>query len=111
MHTDLIYYSLFYNFKKKRKKKKERGVTLIDLYVLSVEVEMIGDEETKAGRVQVGAGADDAVGGETREFPSDVGENVDGVGNEEENGVGGVTDERRNDGAEEGEVPLEEVEA
>lgn len=40
-----------------------------------------------------------------------IGENVDGVGNDEENGVGGVTDERRNDGAEEREVPLEEVEA
>ena len=40
-----------------------------------------------------------------------VGENVDRVGNDEENGVGGVLDERQNDDAEEGKVPLEEVEA
>jgi len=40
-----------------------------------------------------------------------VGENVDRVGNDEENSIGGVTNERQNGGAEEGEVPLEEVEA
>lgn len=48
---------------------------------------MIGNEETKTRRVQVGTRADDPVGGEPRELPSDVGEDIDGVRNDEEDRV------------------------
>jgi len=72
---------------------------------------VIGDEETEARGIQIGARPDDPVGGETGKLPGDVGEDVDGVGNDEESGAGGVTNEGGYDGAEEGEVSLEQVEA
>jgi len=86
-------------------------VRIVDLYVLGVDVEVIGDEETEARGVQIGARPNDPVGGETGKLPGDVGEDVDRVGNDEESGGGGVTNKRGYDGAEEGKVPLEQVEA
>lgn len=83
----------------------------IRLYVLGVDVEVICNEETEARGIQIGARPDDPIGGETGKLPGDVGEDVDGVGNDEESGVGGVTNEGGYDGAEDREVPLEQVEA
>lgn len=71
---------------------------------------MIGDEETEARGVKVGARPDDPVGWEPGELPSDVGEDIDGVGNDDEDTVRGVTNQSGYDLLEEGEVPLQEVE-
>jgi hypothetical protein len=44
-----------------------------ELHVLVVDVEMLGKEEEELGRVQVGAGADDAIDWlGTRQLQSDV---------------------------------------
>ena len=79
--------------------------------VLSVDVEVVGDEEAEAGGVEIGAGADDAVGGEAGELPGDVGEDVDGVGDDHEDGIAGVAREGRDDLAEECDVAVDEVQA
>jgi len=77
-----------------------------NLDVLSVNIKMIGDEETEAWGVQVSAGTDDTVWRETGEFPCHVSEHVHGIGNDKENGVGGVTNQRGYDFVKEGDVPL-----
>lgn len=41
-----------------------------------VEVELLSHEVAETGRVQVGAGANDAVARETTQLPGHVGENV-----------------------------------
>lgn len=41
-----------------------------------VEVELLSHEVAETGRVQVGAGADDAVTGETTQLPGHVGQDV-----------------------------------
>lgn len=41
-----------------------------------VEVKLLSHEVTETGRVQVGAGADDAVTGEPAQLPGHVGQNV-----------------------------------
>lgn len=41
-----------------------------------VQVELLSHEVAETGRVQVGAGADDAVTGETAQLPGHVGQNV-----------------------------------
>lgn len=41
-----------------------------------VEVELLSHEVAETGGVQVGAGADDAVAGETAQLPGHVGQNV-----------------------------------
>lgn len=41
-----------------------------------VEVKLLPHEVAETGRVQVGAGADDAVTGETAQLPGHVGQNV-----------------------------------
>lgn len=83
---------------------------LTDLDVLSVDIEMIGDEEAEPGGVEIGTRPDDPVGGEARELPGDEGQDVDGVGDDQQDGVRGVAGEVGDDAAEEGEVPLEQVE-
>lgn len=80
-----------------------------DLDILSVDIKMISNEETETGGVQVGAGTNDTVGGETGEFPSDVGENIHGVGNDEEDTIRGITNQRGNDLLKQGYVPLQQV--
>lgn len=70
---------------------------------------MISDEETETRGIQVSTRPDDPVRGEPGELPGDVGEDIDGVGNDEENGIRRVTGERGYDVLEEGDVPLEKV--
>lgn len=42
-----------------------------------VEVELLAHEVAEAGRVQVGAGADDAVAREAAQLPGHVGQDID----------------------------------
>jgi hypothetical protein len=76
--------------------------------VLRVDVEAIGEEPAEARGVEVGAGADDAVGGQAGELVGDVGERVDGVGDDEQRGVRAVLHELRDDLFEERHVLLHE---
>lgn len=60
------------------------------VYVLCVYVEVIGEELLELWGIEVGVGVNDVVGWEVGEFVCDVGECVDGVGDDEECCFGGV---------------------
>jgi hypothetical protein len=88
----------------------QMSLLLTNLYVLGVDVEVLGEKEPEPGRVEVGAGSDDAAGREARKLPGDVGEHVHGVGHDEQQRVVGLLRQRRHDLAEQRHVPLEQVE-
>nr|GMD94253.1 Uncharacterised protein [Ipomoea batatas] len=69
------------------------------------------NEEAEAGRVQVSAGANDAVRRKPRELPCHVGENIHGVGHDHENTIPGILHQLRNNLLEQRAVPLDEAEA
>jgi hypothetical protein len=92
-----------------RQVREEREIG--DLHILRVDVEVLGEEEPEPGRVEVGAGPDDAAGREARQLPGDVGEDVDGVGDDEQQRLGRVLRQWRHDLPEQRDVPLEQVEA
>lgn len=73
------------------------------------DVEPLGQEEPEPRRVEIGAAADDPVLGQARELPGDVGQYVDGIGDDEENGVGTVLDQLGYDALEDVGVALHEV--
>lgn len=77
--------------------------------VLSIDVEMIGDEKPKPGRVQIRSRSDNPIGRETRELPGDISQYVDRIGNYQQNRVPGVLRELGDDISEKGHVPLEQV--
>jgi len=72
------------------------------------DVEALRQQEAKAGRVQVGSRADDAVRREARQLPRHVGEDVDGVADDEQQGVRGERHEAGDEAAEDLRVALDE---
>lgn len=72
---------------------------------------MVGDQESESGRVEIRARSDDPVGGEAGELPGNVGEDINRVGDDEQDGIGRVVGEAWDDVGEERQVPLEQVEA
>lgn len=70
---------------------------------------MVGNEETKPGRVEIGTRPDNPIGGKPGELPGDVGQHIDRIGDDEQNGVRRVVGERGDDVAEESDVPLQQV--
>ena len=82
----------------------------VSLHVLRVDVEVLGEEEPEPGHVKVGAGSDDAVDREPRQLPRHVRQDVDGVGDDEQDGVRRVLRQRRHDLPEERDVPVQQVE-
>eukprot|EP00268_Persea_americana_P020237 TRINITY_DN2044_c0_g2_i1.p2 TRINITY_DN2044_c0_g2~~TRINITY_DN2044_c0_g2_i1.p2 ORF type:complete len:262 (+),score=38.62 TRINITY_DN2044_c0_g2_i1:630-1415(+) len=81
------------------------------LYVLCVHIQMVRDEESEAGRVEIRARADDPVGGESGELPGHVGQDIDWVRHDQQDGIRRVAGEAGDDVGEEGDVPLDEVQA
>ena len=63
-------------------------------------LEVFAEHVAEAGGVQHGAGADDAVGRQAGELPGGVGQNVDGVGGDEEDAVESVGHDVVDDGLE-----------
>lgn len=90
-----------------KKGKKKRKKEYLD--ILSVDVEMIGDEETKPGRVQVGTGSNDAIGGEAGEFPGHISQHVYWIRHYKQNRVRGVMNQRRNDALKQTHIPLQQI--
>nr|GME18020.1 Uncharacterised protein [Ipomoea batatas] len=73
--------------------------------------QVVSNEEAEAGRVQVGAGANDAVRRKPRELPCHVGQNIHGVGHDHENTIPGILHQLRDNLLEQRAVPLDEAEA
>ena len=78
--------------------------------ILCVDVQAIRQEPAQARGVEVGAGADDAVGRQSGELVCDVREGVDRVGDDEQRGVGAVLHQLGDDLLEEGHIVLDEHE-
>ena len=56
------------------------------------DAQLLADKVSQTSRVQVGATADDSVGWQAAELPSDVGQDVDWIGDDQEEGVRTVLD-------------------
>ena len=78
---------------------------------LRVDVEFFREFEAEAGGVKNGAGADDVFGGEAGVFPGEVGHDVHGVSDDEEDAAEAVSHNFFNHGAEDAGVFLEQVKA
>lgn len=66
-------------------------------------------QETESGRVQVGAGANDTALGQTGQLPGDIGEDIHGVGHNQQDRVGAVLDQLRNDSLQDVGVALHQI--
>lgn len=58
------------------------------VHAVGGDAETLGEQEPESRRVQVGAGADDSVLGQTTHLPGHVGENVAGIADDNQDGVG-----------------------
>ena len=72
----------------------------VGVHVLDVDAGLLGNQEAQASGVQVGAGTEDLVLGQTGELLSHVGSDVDRVGDEHVDGVRSHLDQVRHDGLE-----------
>lgn len=77
--------------------------------ILSIYVKMIGDKEPKSRRVQIRSRSDNSIRWESREFPGDIRQHIDRIGNDHQNRFRRVAGERGNDISEKSDVPLEQV--
>lgn len=60
---------------------------LVSVDRFRINIEISGDAGAESGGIEDGAGADDLLGGKTREFESIVSQYVHGVGNDKKNPV------------------------
>lgn len=73
------------------------------------DAQALRHEEAEARRVQVGAGANDTALGQTGQLPRDVREDVHGVRDDQQDGVGAVLHQLGNDALQDVGVALDEV--
>ena len=71
---------------------------------------MICDQEPEPRRVEISTRSKNPIHRKTRELPSDVGQDIDRVRDDEQDRIGRRLSERRDDVAEESDVPLEQIE-
>lgn len=71
---------------------------------------MICDQEPEPRRVEISTRSKNPIHRKTRELPSDVGQDIDMVRDDEQDRIGRRLSERRDDVAEESDVPLEQIE-
>ena len=84
---------------------------LVGVDGFGVDGKIVGDFEAKAGRIENGAAANDAFGGETGVAVSEVTQGIHGVGDDEEDAVKAGFHDVSNDAFGDGGVFLKEVNA
>ncbi len=80
----------------------------VAMNILRIHLETIRQDPTESGRIQIGTRPNHAIRRKSWEPPRDVSQSIDGVGNDQQNGVGTVLGELRNDLLEERNVAFHE---
>ncbi|CAL9073585.1 unnamed protein product [Musa textilis] len=88
-----------------------RWILITNLDILSVDLEVVGEQEPEARGVEIGAGSDHPIGREAGQLPRDVRQHVHRIRHHQQQRPRGVPGERRHDLLEQGQVALQEVEA
>ena len=75
------------------------------------DIESFRKEETKAGGIQIGAGTNDAFLRQTAQLPGDISEQIDGIGDDQQDRVGTVLYQFGDHAFQNVRVALDEIEA